>query len=106
MRDDHEHEPGEHQIKLLQGMLAVTVFYLVLPCLGCGLGLRPAELAAVTGLPRRTAVLLVFVVPGALAVLLSLIGVVLARSVPSRLLFVGTGVLGILLPFVLGVLAE
>jgi hypothetical protein len=104
MRDGQDQEPSEHHIRLVQLVLGVTVGYLALPCLAGLFGARPAKVAALTGLSEPVVFTLLFVVPGALAVLLSFGGVVLARSAGSRLLFVGTAVLGVVIPVVVNFL--
>jgi hypothetical protein len=105
MADWEENEPGEHLVWLLKVLLGVIVLYLFLPCGACGLGLDPAWLARTSGLPVNTSVLLVCVVPGLLAVALSVVGAVLARSTSSRLLFAGLCGLGIAVPLVLLLIA-
>jgi hypothetical protein len=104
MADWDEPGPGEHLIRLLKAILGLIAVYLLCPCLGMNLR-WDRWVSDLTGLSRRSAILLV-VAPGLLAVPLAVAGFVLARSVASRWLFVGMGLLGVLVPLFLLLFAE
>jgi hypothetical protein len=95
-----EPEPGEHLIRLLKAILALIAVYLLCPCLGLGFRFHDL-LRDFAHLSRRASFALVVVVPALLVVPLAATGFVLARSAPSRLLFVAAGALGVLVAFFL-----
>jgi hypothetical protein len=105
MADWDEPGPGEHLIRLLKAILGLIVVYLLCSCVAWSF--RWHEwVAEATGLSRRTAVVLVVLVPGLLVVPLAAAGFVLARSAPSRGLFVAAGLFGVLFPLALLLAAE
>ncbi|HZT81928.1 MAG TPA: hypothetical protein VFA26_17005 [Gemmataceae bacterium] len=104
-----EKDPGEHLVRLLKGLLVLIVAYLLFTCCSCcGLGSHSPwqvldygwerQFARTTGLGSPVVVQVLLMVPGLLVVPLSVVGAILARSPSSRLLFIGTGALGVLLP--------
>ena len=92
-------EPGEHLIRLLKVILGLIVAYLLSPCFALGFRLHDA-VRDFMHVSRKASVTLV-VLPGLLVLPLAAVGFVLARSVPSRWLFVTAGVLAVLFTFLL-----
>jgi hypothetical protein len=97
MAFDPKDEPGEHYIRLVQVILGLVLMNAFFPCVAWPWRL-PDEVIRSTGLPGPFVKLLFLIVPGLLVLLASVLGLVLARSVPSRLLFAATALLGIALP--------
>jgi hypothetical protein len=105
MEPNPEHEPSEHLIRLPQVILALIVINSVFPCVAALFGL-PEYLLGITHLPAGLGWGIFFTAPCVLVVAASLLGVVLARSVPSRRLFVATTLFGLALPILLLMLVE
>ena len=94
-----EPEPGEHLIRLLKAILGLIAVDLLCPWLGLSFRFHDS-VRDLTHLSRRASVTLV-VLPGLLVLPLAAAGFLLARSVPSRWLFVAAGVLAVLFTFFL-----